>query len=177
MGQAYSFNLAPIQKHLADSGENLDRLLSKHILYGISREPIKSRVIFWYAVTTGMIVIFGCEKQLRAQFNWLRDIPGHYDSGQDYVPTVAKPFIFWDGKNLFRIYEHPLVVEDDVTYVCDFGDLSGLKLVAVRNENWEIFAKHELSSIYFSKLPEVSDQLVDIGDARYLIRHSWFIAA
>ena len=54
------------------------------------------------------------------------ELPGYVESGQNYVPDHAEPFIYWDGLKVYRILEKPDDYQLGGYLICDFGSLAGL---------------------------------------------------
>ena len=69
-----------------------------------------------------------CDKRQQFRPMWLRNVPGYFECGSDYVRPNSRPILHWNGKNLTRIYVMDEQPDQGRTYISDFGSLFGLSV-------------------------------------------------
>ena len=115
---------------------------------------------------------------------WAREIPGYFESGRDSIDDGARPFAYWSGQNLHRLYPaesllpfpaedgSPVEVTDDMEFVSDLGSGFGWTVAqadpaiakgirASGEENWE-----------YSLVPHHAEEIVQVGELRCVLLHS-----
>ena len=172
VGQAYAYELEPTLAAARSYGTSLDAVLAGYILKGLYDFPLRSSILVWYAPFGGGFTLVACEKRLRATFDWLRVIPGYVESGQGYVPQNGRPFVLWDARNVFRLYERPAFFEEGTIFLSDLGALRGPSTLAALED-----PALQGDDPFYSLVPSLPDQIIPIGESKYLLRHTWYIAA
>ncbi len=117
IGQAYWFDWQKVRNAAQNEGMNLDRYLILKIGSFLSHKKLRSNLLLCYTPHQGRFMLMVCSKH-NTNLSFLHLLPGYLESGQDYLPTRAAPFIFYGGLQLYRIY---CIQEQPVTgfYVCD----------------------------------------------------------
>jgi hypothetical protein len=60
-GQSFAYREEQVQSQAANTGQNLDQLLSRELCYGFSRNPVKSKSLVWFGRRFGCIIITICD--------------------------------------------------------------------------------------------------------------------
>lgn len=176
VGQAYAYELEPVLTAARTHSTNLDTVLTGYLVKGLYDFPLRTSILIWYAPFTGGFTLTACDSRLRAHLDWLRVIPGYIESGRDFVPHNGKPFVLWDARNAFRLYERPAFYEEGSTYLSDLGAPHGKPSLQVRPPGSEGLS-FDADDAFYSWVPTSPDQIIPIGDSKYLVRHAWYIAA
>lgn len=198
IGETFSYRYEEMKKAALASNENLDEFLTRHIAGGMLKKQLKRKYFFWHASQSELIFITACDRYLKAGFGWLRDIPGYYDSGQDYVRSNATPFLYWEGGRLIRTYPAPQVdtrddfddsfdpddfdglqeldeeISDEQFYVNDFGTVSGIALLPADIEDYRRIAEDKEEYFDYSVVPTIEQTAFKINGKDFTLHHAHF---
>lgn len=173
-GQTYAFHYNPAIESAQIQSKSLDRLITEVVLDGMTENPIKSQVIFWYSAIRDMLFLTSCELHRRFDPVWLRRIAGYMESGSDFVPENARPYLYWNGDNLTRVYPPCDDWESGQTYLCDLGSLPRYSIGpgvdfavdAVRATNPDYTA--------YSIVPEEPQQIITVGNRKCVLMYAFY---
>lgn len=131
IGQAYWFDWQKVINAAQNEGMNLDRYLILKIGSFLSHKKLRSNLLLCYTSHQGRFMLMVCSKH-NTNLSFLHLLPGYLESGQDYLPTRAAPFIFYGGLQIYRLYS---VREQPATgyYICDCALCD---LPYARKESW-----------------------------------------
>lgn len=124
LGQNYAYNLDKLLATVRQSGENFDEFLTQQIAQNLYKSRLKEPLTILYAPFREKLYLTVSGKQNPA-CNWLSKLPGFEESGRDWAPETAVPFIYWSGDKLYRVY--PALgpdLDDDAPekyYITDLG--------------------------------------------------------
>ncbi len=173
--QSFVCDFEELSKGISINRENEDRVFTKIILSGIVKKQPKSNILFFYTPFSKILKISVATRKLNTDFMWLREIPGYCEYGQDYLNEIAKPFLYWDGKNLIRIYHIPDYNPDN-HYINDFGSLYGLMSFETNEENYNDIKENRDKIHYdYSVVPKDPEEIITHKDKKYVLLHSRYI--
>ena len=187
VGQIYAYRIDPLQKAVAQAGENLDTFLTGHIARGIHSKPFKKKALFWFWGVPGMVFLAVTKAGPKASCDWMRKIPGFYDVGEGHVQLAASPFMYWDGKTIHRVYAQPASTaldeaeefeEEESTgndfYIVDFGSASRLYSTKTTEESY-LEIKNDMREHWeYSAVPQDSEQILPLGGTSLVIKHAFY---
>ena len=186
-GHAVALRMDRLRFESEALGLNLDRFLSQYLARGFSLNYVKRPVLIWFGLRFDCAILTFSDKLDRYYPEWAREIPGYFESGRDSIDDSARPFAYWSGQNLHRLYPtesllplpaedgSPVEVKDDMEFVCDLGsgfgwtvgqaDLAIAEGIRAGGEdNWE-----------YSLVPHQAEEIVRAGELRCVLLHSRYI--
>jgi hypothetical protein len=173
IGHTYAYYLDTLRNAALKAKKSLDRIIIEAVLTGVTGQPFRSKALFWYAPGSDMVFLTVCDRRQRLTPTWLRNIPGYFECGSDYVRQNSRPYLYWNGSNLTRVYFMDDSPEQGITYLSDLGALMGA-LVGPGDECAieQVRANHP-EYLEYSIVPEESDEVVVIGDRKCVLSHAF----
>jgi hypothetical protein len=164
-----------LSKEIAIINENEDRVFTQIVLSGIIEKQLRSNILFFFTPFSKMIKISVATLRMNTNFMWLRNLPGYSEYGQDYLVDIAKPFLFWDGNNLIRIYDIP-DYDPNKYYINDFGSLYGLCSTETDPENYNDIKENRGKEYFdYSVVPKNPEETIIHNDKKYILLHRRYI--
>jgi hypothetical protein len=148
--------------------------LSKGILSGIKSNPVRTKLVFLYAIYSHFIAVSVSNVNLKVMCNWLCKIKGHCGYGREFLQENACPFMFWDGSNLHRIYRLPENYNPIMQYASDFGSFSGLMVRKVDQETYQEVKDNRTKLWDYSIVPEQHEEVILNKAKRLVLLHSFY---
>lgn len=124
LGQNYVYNLDKLIATVRQGGESFDEFLTNQIARNLYKSRLKQPLTILYAPFREKLFLSVSGKH-NPECNWLSKLPGFEESGTDWVPEIAVPFIYWSGDQFYRVY--PALGRDldddapDKYYITDLG--------------------------------------------------------
>ena len=174
-GQSFAFRDQDLQETADQTGQNLDQLLSRHFAFGFTSHPIKRKALLWFGRRFDCVIITVCDNRGQLDPQWMRAVPGFFESGSDYVSTRDRPYGYWDGHNFHRIYPDIQTSSPDRVLVSDFGNGFGWSVAESDTDDIETVAEllaANPDSWEYSIVPKDHEEIVTINDSRCLLLHS-----
>jgi hypothetical protein len=184
-GYSVAYLIERIRGYSAPLAENIDEYLSHKLLDGFTRHPVKRTVLVWFGLVYESAVLTFSYKRDDYTPTWSCDIPGYFESGRDVVTPNARPYAYWDGNNLHRLYLAQSLVppkrEDDCgdeaptadsEFACDFGPLYGWTIGSVDPGITQAMRRGDPEFWEYSLVPSEAEQIVRIGEKRAILLHS-----
>lgn len=170
--QTFAYNVNDLLVQYEKKKENADQLFTRAILYGIMSKQPKSKIIFFYSPHSEYTFISIALHKLNSNFFWLQKIPGYCEWGQEYLKENARPFLYWDGNNLHRIYFLP-EYKPATRYITDFGSLYGLLSSETDEQTYKRIKLNEDGKAWdYSIVPDMHDEIVTVKDNKLVLLHS-----
>jgi hypothetical protein len=174
-GQSFAYRDEDLRGRADTTKQNLDQLLSRELVYGFTRHPVKRKSLLWLGRRYGCVIITVCDGRGQVNPGWLCKITGYFESGNDYVGTIDRPYAYWDGGNLHRIYPEASIRSGPRAHVCDFGNAFGW--TAGETDSDDIGEVEETLTANpdaweYSIVPESHEEVVTVNNARCLLLHS-----
>jgi len=156
IGDSYWFEWDAVLDTLEKQKMNVDSFLTLRLAHFLTKKKPKSNILIFYAPTNDRFVLTVCSRRSGSFLDVLHStagMPGYLEYGQDHVPPIAHPFLFYTGREIYRVYEvgDP---EPDAHYVCDFGNLFGLTTSPVAKEEYDGIRSDVESDLNYSPVPE-----------------------
>lgn len=182
-GHAVALHMDRLRVESEARGLNLDGLLSHQLARGFSLNYVKRPILVWFGLRFDCQILTFSDKLDRYYPDWAREIPGYFESGRDSIDDGARPFAYWSGQNLHRLYPaeslipfpaedgSPVEVTDDMEFVSDLGSGFGWTvgqadpaiakgIRAGGEDNWE-----------YSLVPRQAEEIVQVGELRCVLLH------
>lgn len=173
VGNTFACYLEPLRAAAIEAKKSLDRLITEAVLAGITERPPRSKALFWYTPGNDMIFLTGCDKHQRFRPMWLRNLPGYFECGSDFVHPNSRPYLYWNGANLTRIYLMDEPPQKGKKYLSDLGALFGA-LVGVGDEYAvEQVRASDPEYVWYSLVPDEPDEIIVIGNRKCILCHSF----
>jgi len=170
--QTYAFNFDEFLEGLKKNNENADVHLSKTILQGLMQKPLKSKILFFFSPNSQFNFISAALLKLQSNLHWLSNIYGYVESAQEYLKPNARPFMYWDGNNLHRIYDITNY-DPSSNYINDFGSIYGLASSETEEEMYKhIKANTDNQSWDYSIVPKEHEEIVTIKEKKFVLLHN-----
>lgn len=170
--QTFAYDFTEFKKGLESKNENADRLMSKTILVGMMQKQFKSKIMFFYSPYSEYTFISAALLKLNSNLNWLRNIPGYSEYGQENLKPNARPFLYWDGDNLHRIYYIP-DYEPSTSYINDFGSLYGLLSSDTDPDTYNRVKLNKANKTWdYSIVPDEHEEIITVKNKKLVLLHS-----
>lgn len=174
IGHSFAYYLDKLLGVARQQRKSLDRILTETVLDGMAAHPRKTQALFWFCGTNDLVILTVCDLRQKLRPMWMRNAPGYMECGSDYVHLTAKPFLYWDGNNLTRVYPMPEPRRTGQTYLCDLGSLMGY-YVGVGDEGAvDCVASADPGYAVYSIVPEAAEEIVTIAQRRCVLLHAFY---
>ncbi|MCF7805116.1 MAG: hypothetical protein K9N46_04530 [Candidatus Marinimicrobia bacterium] len=170
-GHTFTFSFQTVREESIEMGLNLDSFLISHIAYGISQKGYKSKFLIWYVPMQHMFSIYITSKGNRVDGMWLLNTPGRYEYGENYLHNNSKPYMYYDGKNIYRIYEK---IGGQEFGLVDFGSLFGITHSAANKEQYEDIQQNEIDYWDYSVIPQVATQIIEWNGKKIVLNNAFY---
>jgi hypothetical protein len=174
VGYTYAYDFARLSEAAVEKGENLDGYLSKAILRGMSDHPVKGKLLFFYAPLAHLIFLSVASHSLKARCDFLHEVRGYSEYGQEFVRDEAKPFMLWDGGNLHRLYQLPKDYNPEGFYISDLCSGFGITIEETSEETYQRTATDRAGSYESSAVPTQHEEIVNHNGRKHLLLHSFY---
>jgi len=125
VGHDFCFDWHAVSAAAEKQGCNLDDYLCIPLSRRLMAKSLKSPVTFWFAPLGKLFVVTAYSAHNVDFFDPMLRMPGYVEYGGNYLRSTARPFLHWDGKNLFRV--HAIVTPPSGLFIlADFGNGFGL---------------------------------------------------
>lgn len=183
-GHDVALRMEELRSQSEDLKLNLDRFLSDHLVRGFSLNYVKRPILIWFSIRFDCVILSFSDKLDRYCPEWAVGIPGYFEGGRGVVEANARPYAYWNGQNLHRLYPaesfvprpdedgEPVAARDDMEFVCDFGSLFGWMVGEADSDTAERIKAGGEESWDYSVVPHEPEEIVRIGDMRCVLLHS-----
>ncbi|MBS1821142.1 MAG: hypothetical protein JST61_04095 [Acidobacteria bacterium] len=174
-GEAFAFQAEDLLVECQSSRMNLDKLLSRSLVAGFTRHPIKRKCMLWFGWRFQSIIITICDSRGQLDPAWMYDLPGYFESGNDFVGNTDRPYGYWDGNNFHRIYPDRQRSNPSKILVADFGNAFGWSVGEANSyDPKEVSKVLEANSDpwLYSIVPESHEEIIKLNNSRCLLLHS-----
>ncbi len=175
IGDAYWFTWNEVLDAAREEAMNIDRFLTCRLSLFLTKKKPKSNILIFYTPTQDRFVVTVCS---RRRVNFLdvlhstAGMPGYMEYGQDYVPVTARPFLYYGGMEIFRVYDvdNP---KPGAFYVSDFGNLFGLTTFTVSKDDYVRIKTDVQSHVEYSVVPQLPTEEVKHLGVSVLLQHAF----
>ena len=108
IGEGYLFQWDAVLDAAKKQGCNLDTFLTLRLALFVTKKRPKSNILIFFTPTNDRFVLTVCSRRSVSFVDVLHstaEMPGYLEYGQDFVPPKARPFLFYTGMEIFRVYE------------------------------------------------------------------------
>jgi hypothetical protein len=173
-GESYAYREEQLREEAVETGQNLDQLLSRELLHGFTFNPVKRRSLIWFGRRFGCVILTVCVAKGQLSPEWLYSVPGYLESGSDFVGRADRPYAYWDGHNLHRIYPNVQIKSPTGILICDFGNAFGWSLGETEPENVPAILANAPEYWEYSCVPSVHEEIVAVKGTRCVLLHSLY---
>ncbi len=176
LAYTYAYDFEKIRDAVLRAGENLDTFLSRRILAGMSQNPVKENLLFFYAVSPDpqYVLISVSSYSMKAKCQWLLKLIDYCAFGEEFLRGNAQPFMYWDGKQLSRIYALPPKFSQHAKYICDLGSCMGLTVGKVPVARYREIAKDKTENWDYSVIPEDEQERIEVDGKECVLHHRFY---
>jgi serine/threonine-protein kinase HipA len=173
LGQTYMYGSDALLSAAKRNSETLDQFLTRRIASGLHASPLKGKAMILYALArdSTFLTVSGPHNAL---CSWLSKLPGLQESGREWAPDNATPFVYWNGKDIYRVYQPP--IDDDLTgdyYVTDLGKWNPPYVFRTDAANYRSIAERVNREPNYSAIPQTSQQLVELNGHQVPVHHAF----
>lgn len=174
LGHAFAYYFNEVVKSAQKQRKSLDRVLTELVLAGITAHPVKSKLLFWFSATNELLFLTVSDVRHKLHPMWMCALAGYMECGSDYVHPNARPFLYWDGGNLTRVYPPPGEREPGQTYLCDLGALMGYNVGWGDEGAVERTRMADPEFTVYSIVPEQPEEVVTVGKRKCVLSHAFY---
>jgi hypothetical protein len=165
---------------------NVDQFLSHQLVRGFTLNYVKRPILIWFGLRFDCVILTFSDRLDRYYPEWAHEIPGYFESGREAIGGNSRPYAYWSGQNLHRLYPaeslvpspdedgNPVAAREDMEFVCDFGSLIGWMVSEADPDTAARIRSGGDESWEYSVVPHVPEEIVRIGDLRCVLLHSRF---
>lgn len=176
VGQTFAYRVTPLRAALEERNESLDNYLTAATLKAVRRKFIRGSLLFFFSPANEMFFVTGCDHRLKVSFEWLTDIAGYFESGQELVHDNAMPFLLWENSRLIRLHADTEGLERG-HFVSDFGTLFGLSIGKVSAGTYRDVSLNPGKHWELSPVPVSPRQTIRVDGEEADVHHSrWTLA-
>jgi hypothetical protein len=183
-GHAVALRMERLREQSEALNLNLDRFLSHQLARGFSLNHVKRPILVWFGVRFGCTILTFSDKLDRYYPDWAHEIPSYFEEGREAISDIFRPYAYWSGLNLHRIYPadsmlpfvdedgNPRETDDGMEYVCDFGAATGWLLGPSYPDIADHIRAGGEDTWEYSIVPRVPQEILQVGDLRCVLLHS-----
>lgn len=175
IGSAFWFSWDAVLTTAEKEGTNFDIFLTRKLAKFLNDKKTKTTLLVFYTSVDDRFALTICSRKSPDFLNVLHStagMPGYLECGQDYVSSTAKPFLYYAGLQIFRVYqvEKP---QEDVFYVSDFGDLFGLITSVADEESYTDIRDNPTEYLDYCAVPTDPTTRLTVGNDNIIIHHAF----
>lgn len=172
--ESFAYHTNEIIGDVKEDKINIDQYFSRLILYGLSASKLKTNILFFYVPLGDVTLICAADNKHNIDHYYLSKTNEYFESGQEYLHSNARPFIYWDGKNVTRIYALPDEYSDEKYYFNDFGSLYGL-FTSESDEEYYYELKSNPGEFWdYSIVPKEQEEIITYKNKKLVLSHSFY---
>lgn len=175
IGSSFLFSYESVLGEAEQAGTNFDMFLTSRLAKFLSKKKPKTNLLIFYAPVNGYFYLTICSSKSVDFCGILHSsagMPGYIESGQDYVPENAKPFLYYAGFQVFRVYDVENL-QSSAYYVSDFGNLFGLTTSIADEENYKDIANNPMEYLEYCAVPTEPTTRFIGDNSEILINHAF----
>lgn len=175
LGQNYAYSLDKLIARVRQSGETFDEFLTEQIALNLYKSRLKEPLTILYAPFREKLFLTVSGKHNPA-CNWLSKLPGFEESGRDWAPETAVPFIYWSGDKLYRVYQTlGRDLDDDSPdkyYITDLGKWNPPYIQRTDASTYKHIAELERDPMYYA-VPTSGLHIIQVNGRPETIHHAF----
>ena len=153
VGHDFCFDWLAAEAAAIKQNCNLDEYLCAPLVQRLLDKPHKSPITFWYAPLGKLFVVTVYSSRKVDFFDPLHGMRGYVEYGGNYLRPTARPFLHWDGKNVFRV--HAISVQPSGSFLlADFGNGFGLDVSETDEEMYNDIRNNSAKHFGYSAVPQ-----------------------
>ena len=174
-GSSFLFAWKPVFNAAEQAGTNIDTFLTRRLAKFLKKKKIKTSLLIFFAPLDDYFVLTICSKKSADFFGVLHSsagMPGYIEYGQEHIRANAKPFLYYAGLQIFRVYEveNP---QPDNFYASDFGNQFGLTTSIVDEESHKDIMNNPTEYLdHCAVSTEPTTRFID-GGSEIVIQHAF----
>ncbi len=103
-GHSFAYEVDQLRVESRKMRFALDRYLRYHLAQGFTLHPAKQPVLVWLGLRVPCAVLgFTCRRGMYRP-GWAAEIPGFFEEGDEELGAWFRPYAYWNGTNLYRLY-------------------------------------------------------------------------
>ena len=172
VGHAFACRIPDLETEAERLGTTLDGLLSRHITAAFHQKRPQTPVGVWLAAFNDMYLVVVTTKAHTFTLDGLYDLPGRFEAARDFVPQHARPYVLWDGKNVYRVYDEPEAYQPGQRMIVDFGSLFGATVSVAGADTVQMLTASP--SFDYSVVPDMPMSMVEHDGSLYVLLHAFW---
>ncbi len=171
IGQDFVYKWERVKEAATKLDLNLDSFITMPIASRLVNKRLSSPVLFWYTPLNEQFVVTVCSKRKVTFMNPLHSLPGYTEYGQSFLRQHARPIIYWNGQQVFRI--HAMDVDTPAVHlVADFGNLLGLTVAEADAADYEEINGSPVEYFEYFAVPESIEQHCNWNGKVFTVQHA-----
>jgi hypothetical protein len=172
-GETHTFNRARLGAAAAEHGLAVDDFIAWHAAGGLRPDRPGSPVLILYGLTSEHVQLTVCGPWVGAA---LTRVPGRLESGRGRALPNAQPLLYWDGRQLRRVYTLPAGAAPEGALMDDLGTVVGRSVGPADEETARRLAAGEAPDPWRPPVPDAADRQVVVGGEGRRIGYAWWKA-
>lgn len=153
VGHDFCFDWHAVQAAAEKQSCNLDDYLCIPLIRRLLAKSLKSPVTFWYAPLGKLFVVTVYSSREVDFFDPLHGMRGYVEYGGNYLRPTARPFLHWDGKNVFRV--QAISAQPSGSFLlADFGNGFGLDVSETDEQTYNDIRANSAKHFEYSAVPQ-----------------------
>lgn len=175
LAQNYVYNLDKLIATVRQNGEAFDKFLTEQIARNLYKSRLKEPLTILYAPFRERLFLSVSGKD-NPECKWLSKLPGFEESGRDWAPETAIPFIFWSGDKFYRVY--PALGRDlddeapEKYYITDLGKWNPPYIQRTDAGTHKKIAELKRDPMYYA-VPTSGQQTIAIDGVTAIVYHAF----
>jgi hypothetical protein len=170
-GETHTFNRERLGAAAAEHGLSVDDYLAWHAAGGLRPARPASPVLILYGLTSEHVQLTVCGPWVGAA---LTRVPGRLESGRGRALPNARPLLYWDGRQLRRVFAPPLGAPAEQPLVEDLGAVVGRFDIPADAETVQRMGNGEIPSPWRAPVPDVEVRDIEVGGERRRVGYAWW---
>ena len=164
VGHDFCYDWNTVKSAAAKQKCNLDYYLCAPLVKRLLAKSLKSPITFWYAPTGDRFVVTVYSSSNVDFFDPLHGMPGYVEYGGNYLRPSARPFMHWNGKNVFRV--HPISAQPRGSFlIADFGNALGLNVSESNETTYSDISRNPAKHFDYLAIPHGEQSNSSAGGA------------
>jgi hypothetical protein len=171
-GETHTYNRERLAAAAAEQGLAVDDFIAWHAAGGLRPNRPGSPVLIFYGLTSEHVQLTVCGPWVGAA---LTRVPGRMESGRGRALPNAQPLLYWDGRQLRRVYAPPAAAPAGAL-VDDLGTVVGRAVGPADEEAARRLAAGEAPDPWRPPVPDTPEREVVVGGEGRRIAYAWWKA-
>ena len=173
IGHDFCFDWQGVQVAAKRQQCNLDDYLCVPLVKRILAVALKNHITFWYTPLGKQFIVTAYSPSEVDFFNPLYNMHGYVDYGGNYLRSTARPFLHWDGNNVFRV-QAISTPPNGLFFLADFGNGFGLDVSDTDEDTYKEIQNNSNKHFEYSAIP--NQQIPNTSNDANLVKNVFCVS-